>query len=135
MATVPNWIAKGYAVSGRGDDACAYRITDWRATTTQVVVILDINGRPVEYRFRLDDLTEVGRRYGGMKLVAPDADVLAEIRRAAKIRSARFLLDDAVEKHNAFMRRGNCDVESVVASISNVQRAATKAMADLADLL
>lgn len=135
MPAVPNWIGKAYAVSGYGRNRRAYPVTSWRATKTQAVVALDINGRPVEYRFRLDDLREVGRGYDGMRLVAPDSDEATEALRLAKIRAARNLLDDAVEKHAAFMRQGNYDVESVVASISNVQRAATKAMADLADLL
>lgn len=133
MPTVPNWIAKGYAISGYGRGRRIYRVTAWRATKTQVVVTLGASGR--ETRFRLTDLCEVGRSYGGLRLVAPESDEVTEALRLSKIQGARNGLDHAIEEHQACMRAGVSDVESVVASISNVQRAATKAMADLADLL
>lgn len=133
MATVPNWIAKGYAVSGYGRNRRAYAITSWRATQTQVIVSLDgLNG---ECRFRLDDLTQTPRRLDSMRLVAPDDESLSELRRLALTRRVRRELDDAIDDHLTFMRTGDYEPERVIASISNVQRAATKAMADLADLL
>lgn len=131
MATVPNWIAKGYALD-RTDfrRPRAYKVTRWRATPTQVVV--ELEGRNGEYRFRLDDLRGTGR-VRAMTLVAPDGpETKAAFNDTVKqrvIADLRNAIDDNP------LNDTDADVEDLVLTIGRIQRAATKAMAKLADLL
>jgi hypothetical protein len=120
MATVPNWIAKGYAYNPRYGmrGAQVYKILSWRATRTQVVV--ELEGLIGEYRFRLDDLVYAYRqdeRRRRMVLVARAVDDL------------RSAIDSNRLDASAM------DAEALVVAIGRIQRAATKALADLAGVL
>jgi hypothetical protein len=136
MATVPNWIAKGYAYSpGYGwRSAAVYRITSWRATNTQAVVTLD--GLSGEHRFTLEGLRYAYRHdetHRRMILVAPDDDRVidakaGEIRRRAVSNLAAVIAETRLDA-------SVMDAEELVLAIGRIQRAATKALADLAGVL
>ena len=136
MTTVPNWIAKGYAYdnSPRGDST-AYPIKTWRATNTQVVVTLDgLNG---EFRFYLDDLRYVGRTRNetrwSMTLLPPDDD---RVRKALDRRALRTAVNDLRGViADTRLDPSSMDAEALLTAIGRIQRAATKAMADLAEVL
>lgn len=132
MPTVPNWIAKGYAYDLRS--AQVYKILSWRATTTQVVVTLD--GLPGEHRFRLDNRTYTNRRmetFRRMVLIAPDDGRVASAKEeqtcARAVDDLRAVIDQTRLDASAM------DAEALVVAIGRIQRAATKAMADLAEVL
>jgi hypothetical protein len=129
MATVPNWIAKGYVYQDYPRKV--YRITEWRATPTQAVV--HVEGLRHELRFSLDDHRRIG---GGassdMRLLPPDDRRVVDAVRLSVSRTAIDLLQVAMEE------RLDCSamtVEELVLAIGRIQRAATNALASLADLL
>lgn len=131
MPTVPNWIAKGYALDKTDfRRPRVYRIIRWRATDTQVVVELD--GRIGEFRFRLDNLKGTGR-FRVMTLVAPDSPETKAAFNDAVRRQAIDDLRTAIEENP--LHNLDADMEALIITIGRIQRAATKAMADLADLL
>jgi hypothetical protein len=131
MPTVPNWIAKGYALD-RTDfrRPRAYKVTHWRATTTQVVV--ELEGRPGEFRFGLDGLRGTGH-LRAIILMAPDewavADALADATRRRALTDLRQAIDDNP------LNDSDASAEDLLATFGRIRDAATKAMADLADLL
>jgi hypothetical protein len=131
MTAVPNWIAKGYVyVRPRGlGPGRVYPITSWRATTTQVIVTAE--GMRGEARFRLDRLREVGQRDNPLTLVAPTDERVAEVQRAITVNNAVGTLKAAMDERI----QADMGVEELVLTIGRVQRAATKALAGLADLL
>lgn len=136
MATVPSWIAKGYAYIPATADAVAHVIpvTHWRATPTQVVV--ELAGRVGEYRFRLGDLQYAYRRdfyRNHMILIAPDDD---RVRTAPGTRILRAAVNDLLKViGSTHLDPSSMDAEALLTAIGRIQRAATKAMADLAEVL
>lgn len=135
MPTVPPWISHAIVVipsrsRTSPDDACP--IKDWRATKTQVVVTLD-NPNRSEMRFYLDGLRAVGARYGEPELL--DADAPETVRRVARIRSARAIADLETAMALNVIAHNRNDPEALVTEIGRIQRAATEALARLADLL
>lgn len=134
MPTVPNWIGHAIVIvpSGsylRPDEAIP--VKSWRATNTQVVVTLD-DAKRTEMRFYLDGLRGVGPNRGAELL---DADHSATKRRAARIRAAVAIY--ALESEMALARLGDSrsDNEALAVKVGRIQRAATKALAALADVL
>lgn len=135
-ATVPNWIAKGYAYQpsyGTSPDK-VYAVTGWRATQTQVVVTLE--GITGERRFSLDDLREIRRREssrpGAMRLVSPADPRVREAQQEATVRAAVSALKTAM---SARLDSSSMSVEELMTTIDGIRMAATKAMADMGDLL
>jgi hypothetical protein len=126
MATVPNWIAKGYAYQDYPQKV--YRITGWRATPTQVVV--HVEGLRHELRFSLDDHRRIG---GGassnMRILPPDDRRVVDAIRQATTRAVVNDLRDAMGER---LDASAMDAEALVVAIGRIQRAATKALADLA---
>lgn len=129
MATVPNWIAKGYAYQDYPRKA--YRITEWRATPTQVVV--HVEGLRHELRFSLDDHRRIG---GGassrMRILPPDDRRVVDAIRQATTSAVVSDLRDAMDER---LDASAMDAEALVVAIGRIQRAATKALADLAEVL
>jgi hypothetical protein len=129
MATVPNWIAKGYVYQDY--PRMAYRITEWRATRTQVIVHVD--GLRHELRFSLDDLRRIG---GGassnMRILPPDDRRVVDAIHQA---TTRAVVDDLRAAMDERLDASVMDAEALVVAIGRIQRAATKALADLAGLL
>ena len=136
MPTVPNWIAKGYAYvpSPLVGDPIAYPITHWRATETQVVV--ELEGRRGEYRFRLDDLRYAYRSDSvrrDMVLLSPDDERVREALNRRVLRAAVNDLRDVI--NTTSLDLSSMDADALLTAIGRIQRAATKAMADLAEVL
>lgn len=130
MATVPNWIAKGYVLCRSTGPDTAYPVAHWRATRTQVIV--QVEGLNGEYRFALDDLRQVARRGGArMTLLPPHSLTVAEVKADTKKRQVitdlRAGLADRLDP--------SMGVAELRVEIIRMQRAATKALADLADML
>lgn len=134
MATVPNWIAKGYVfVPGFTQHSDAvYPVNHWRATRTQVVVQVDgLNG---EFRFYLDTLKEAGHSgtWDRKSLAAPDD---SEVVKTLPEMTKRTAVADLKKALTEPLDASAMDAEALVVAIGRIQRAATKALADLADLL
>lgn len=130
MPTVPNWIAKAVVITrDRGSDRVAYPVKSWRATKTQVIVTIDAPNR-AEARFYLDGLVGVGADRGA-ELVDPE--VAKD--RLARIRSNQAVSDLETAMVLARLDRVRSDPEALVTEIGKIQRAATKALAALADVL
>lgn len=134
MTTVPNWIAKGYAYRPCADGgAFVYPIRSWRATRTQVVVELsDLAG---EYRFRLDDLRYAYTRqlWRDMVLVPPGDERLRGMPGSRVERAAARDLTKVID--STPLDPSTMNAEALVIAIGRIQRAATKALADLAEVL
>lgn len=136
MATVPNWIAKGFAYNPRHGmrDAQVYPIKSWRATRTQVVV--ELEGLAGEHRFRLGDLVYAYRAsesYRRMMLVSPGDGRVASAKEEQTCARAVDDLRSAIDTNR--LDASAMDAEALVVAIGRIQRAATKALADLTDLL
>lgn len=136
MPTVPNWIAKGYVYSPAYGmrDAQLYKVAGWRATTTQVVVVLE--GLPGEFRFRLDDHRYAIRSHEGfrrMVLIAPDDARVGAVKTQSICDRVVADLRAAIDENR--IDASAMDAEALVVAIGRIQRAATKAMADLAEVL
>jgi predicted alpha-1,6-mannanase (GH76 family) len=136
MPTVPNWIAKAVIYESRdhGSRADITPVLWWRATATQVVVECKRRGERVERRFRLDDLREVGRgRYGAAELHSADDErvvrALAQNRKHDAVSTLNGVIDDTR------LDASSMDAEQIVLAIDKIQRAATKALADLGEVL
>jgi hypothetical protein len=127
--TVPNWIARGYVYQDY--PRMAYRITEWRATPTQAVV--HVEGLRHELRFSLDDHRRIG---GGassnMRLLPPDDRRVAD---AVRLSVSRNAVDDLKAAMGERLDASAMDAEELVLAIGRIQRAATKALADLAGLI
>lgn len=136
LPTVPPWIAKAVIheeYDGYDRRHTMIETTGWRAAKTQVIVTVAGPRGPVERRFRLSDLTEVGGRRGDSvaTLVSADSDEAASVRRSMAVRHALELARNAkAERLDSSM-----DAEALVLAVGRMQRAATKALAVLADLL
>ena len=133
MATVPNWIAKAIVfvpAPSHLDPGIFVPTASWRAAKTQVIVTLDVPER-TEVRFYLDGLREVGHH--GRELLDPSDPKVMHRMVSAKSRRSVNDLQTAVALARLDQSRGNA--EELVTKISAIQRAATKALADLADLL
>jgi hypothetical protein len=139
MATVPNWIAKAviYESLDYGRRARVIPTTGWRATKTQVIVTYDGPRGPSERRFRLADLREVHSRTAWDSNLAVLADpsedrvmqARVEMTRSSAVATLKSVIADTRLDASAM------DAEALVVAIGRIQRAATKALADLADLL
>jgi hypothetical protein len=139
MATVPNWIAKAviYESLDHGRRARVIPTTGWRATKTQVIVTYDGPRGPSERRFRLDNLREVRSQNAWHSNLASLADpsedrvmqARAEMTRASAVATLKGVIADTRLDASAM------DAEALVVAIGRIQRAATKALADLAEVL
>jgi hypothetical protein len=139
MATVPNWIAKAviYESLDYGRRARVIPTTGWRATKTQVIVTYDGPRGPSERRFRLADLREVRSQnawHGNLASLAdPSEDRVVEARAEMVRSSAVATLKKVIE--DTRLDASAMDAEALVLAIGRIQRAATKALAALADVL
>lgn len=136
MPTVPNWIAKAVIYESRdyGRSAVVIPITGYRATKTQVVVTCAGARGPVERRFRLDKLTELG---GGTwsphmaRLLPADSEkVIAAQRsmvREGAIETARRVADARLNS--------SMSAEQAASTISKMRDELTRALAALEPLL
>jgi hypothetical protein len=125
MPSVPNWIAKGCVYSLL--DSRSWPIRSWRATTTQVVVTAE--GLRGELRFSLETLHRVGGHTPadrGMRLVAPDAAWITGTH--AVIGDLRIAMEERLDP-------SAMDAGELLAAVDRIQQAATKAIAQLGDLL
>jgi hypothetical protein len=137
MPTVPNWIAKGYVYTpsyGTREASCL-PVEDWRATTTQVVVTVKTQSLgSVEHRFTLDGLRQIGRPDRASLLLAPDDQRVTKALARTRLLAVLATLDMAIEPADLRPSRIE-DAEQAAVVVGRIQRAATKALADLADLL
>jgi hypothetical protein len=131
MATVPNWIAKGYVYSPGFTPAgdTVHRIKHWRATRTQVVV--QVHDQPGEFRFYLDTLRGVGG-CGPCWLAAPDSP---EVAKALPETRKRKIVADLKKAMSEPLVASGMTVDELAGAADRIQRAATNALAALADLL
>lgn len=137
MPTVPNWIAKAvvYQSRDRGLRSEVLDILSWRPTRTQVVVTVQTARGHTERRFRLAGLTEiVGGRSSALpaSLIPRDDPRVLKARRSQQVRTTiddlrAALLDEQLDP--------SMDVEELLAAADRIQRAATKAVAELGELL
>lgn len=132
MPTVPNWIPRAVVyIAAPGTNPGTFVDTSgWRATRTQVIVTLDTPER-TEVRFYLDGLRAVGRR--GFELLDPSDPKVERRMVSIKMRHALDDLETTMALARLSHSRGNA--EELVTKISAIQRAATKALAALSDLL
>lgn len=130
MATVPPWIGHAIVIVPNGTANTAVPVKSWRATKTQVVVELD-DAKCTEMRFYLADLLPVGRSRA--KLM--DANDPAAKHRVARIRAAEAVADLKNEMATVRLDRSRGDHEELAVKVGRIQRAATKALAAIADVL
>jgi hypothetical protein len=133
MPTVPNWIAKAYVYSAH--PLSALPIKSWRATKTQVVVTyVDEYGVTRETRFRLADLTEIGRegRWSSrLRLCAPDDEqVLRALPQQAISKGV-----DLIRKASADLQTWGMTPEQGAERFARIRDAAAEALAGLAEYL
>jgi hypothetical protein len=127
MATVPNWIAKAVILYSNA----AVPITEWRATRTQVVVRTSPTGP--ERRFSLDRLREVGKGWGAPVLAAPDDPRVVAIREQKIVNAALGDVLAEVERHR--LQDSGQAPEDAVRKLTAIRDAATKALAELSEVL
>lgn len=139
MATVPNWIAKAVIYESRdyGRTATVTDILSWRATKTQVIVTVQTPAGRSERRFRLDGLAEVGVGRGAWdsrfaKLMDSDDEKVIKARADQRVRATIGTLRRALDER---LDLSSMDDEALTLAIGRIQRAATKALAEMADLL
>ncbi len=89
MPTVPSWITRAVVVESGPLRTDVNAVKDWRATATQVVVILDDRKR-TEIRFRVDNLRPIGAEHRGAELLDSRDPQTA-------MRILRYRADQAVE--------------------------------------
>lgn len=137
MATVPNWIAKAviYESHNYGRRADITETLSWRATKTQVIVTVQTPAGRSERRFRLDGLAEVGRGAWDShfaKLMDSDDEKVIKARADQRVRATIGTLRRALDER---LDLSSMDDEALALAIGRIQRAATKALAEMADLL
>ena len=132
MATVPNWIGHAVVILPNGTANTAVPVRSWRPTKTQVVVTLD-DAKRTEMRFYLDGLKLVGPGWSRTHLL--DANDPATKHRVARIRAAEAVADLEREMALASLSDSRGDHEELAVKVGRIQRAATRALAALADVL
>lgn len=137
MATVPNWIAKAviHESLGYGRWADIIDTISWRPTKTQVVVTVQTARGQAERRFRLSDLREVGGSPWASTratLMDPDDPKVATALRERQIRRA---VDRVKVARDVRLDASAMSVEELAAAVDRIQRAATKSLAELGELL
>lgn len=138
MSTVPNWIAKAviYEPHDYGRSARVINTTGWRSTRMQVIVTCDGPRGPIERRFGLADLTEIRQRdswTSRARLMEPSDPKVVEAKSGMACRAAVSDLKTVIEETR--LDPSVMDAEALVVAIGRIQRAATKAMADLSEVL
>jgi hypothetical protein len=137
MTSVPNWIAKAVIFRPtRSEFAEITATTGWRATRTQVIVTVDGPRGPVERRFRLDSLTEVGYpRYDrtAPQLKAPDALPVVEALKADVVYNARVTVLMALD--GLRLQDSGQSAEVVAAKLAKLADAVNKALAEIGTVL
>lgn len=133
---VPNWIAKALIHTPDRSEGTLTPILSWRPTRTQVVVTVDGLRGPVERRFYLDTLTEVGqskRSIHSSRLIAPDPPQAIASRRATAATRARNAVLSAVEEQR--FQDYTDDAEVVAAKLVALRAAVNEALASLGEEL
>jgi hypothetical protein len=130
MATVPNWIVKGYVYSPGFTPAgdTVHRIKHWRATRTQVVV--QVHGRNGEFRFSLETLREIGR-CGECWLAAPDSP---EVGRVLPKTLKREIVADLNKAMSERMDASEMTVAELADAIDRIHSACSVAIIELGKL-
>lgn len=130
--SVPDWMDRAVVILPSGSllrPGEVVRIATWRTTKTQLVVTLDTPKRDV-VRFHLDGLVAVGAR------PRPElVDSAVAKKRIAHIRAKEAVLDLESTMAASRLAPMRSDPEQLAVAIGRIQRAATKALASLADLL
>lgn len=136
MAPVPTWIAKALIHTPNRSAGTLTSTLAWRATRTQVVVTVEGLRGPIERRFYLDTLTEVGqvrRSINSSRLVAPDSPQAVASRRATTASAARDRVLTTVERQRLIDYSD--DPETVTAKLLELRTTIDEALASLAEVL
>lgn len=137
MPGVPNWIPRAVIYvprySGPGEIT---PIMGYRATRTQVIVTAPGLRGPVERRFRLSDLTEVGDKHYGSRrtrLASPDEpEVRADMRQPVVDKALASVLT-AVNAER--LQDGGQTADEATRKLLAVQSACAAALALLSEVL
>ena len=136
MPSVPNWIAKAVIYTpGYASEGTVMPIRGWRATQTQVIVSVVGPRGPVERRFKLDGLTEIGGsdRYRRARLIDPDSPEAITARRAQAIQRARAHILTAIDKQR--LQDSSDDAEAMIKKMFALRVAVDEAIAQVGEVL
>lgn len=138
MTSVPNWIAKAFVYTPRfGHEGTVRAITGWRATATQVIVTVNGSRGPMEMRFRLADLRQIGQPSWQplrVRLLPPDAPEVATAMRAEAVVSAVDHVLTSVERQRLHDSHSD-DADTAANKLIALRAAVDEALAMLGPVL